>query len=129
LVAWSGMTDRIHGLELEFHLATLLQDLRLLGVLVQQASRKTWLYTVQPLQAHVVGLCSLIMESTADPEKAALEELFAAVLEINPPNDKGVHANAGAWAKVKAAHGRVASAFAGRCKPWVVADPTATRPL
>jgi hypothetical protein len=123
------MSDRIHGLELEFHLATLLQDLRLLGVLVQQASRKTWLYTVQPLQAHAVGLCSLIMESTEDPEKAALQALFTAVIEINPPNDKGVQANEGAWGKVKTAHARVASAFAGRCKAWVVADPTVTKPL
>lgn len=123
------MTDCIHGLELEFHLSTLLQDLRLLGVLVPQASRKTWLYTVQPLQAHAVGLCSLMVESTDDPQKAALQELFAAVLEINPPNEKGIHENEGVWAKVKFAHARVASAFAGRCKPWVLADPTVTKPL
>ncbi len=123
------MSDRINGFELEFHLATLLQDLRLLGVLVHQSSRKTWLYTVQPLQAHAVGLCSLITELTEDPQRAAVQELFAAVLEINPPNDKGVHANEGVWAKVKAAHGKVRAAFAGRCKPWVLADPTVGAPL
>jgi hypothetical protein len=123
------MSDRISELELEFHLATLLQDLRLLGILVHQSSRKTWLYTVQPLQAHAVGLCSLIMDFTQDPQRAALQELFTAILEINPPNDKGIHANEGVWAKVKAAHRQVASAFAGRCKPWVVADPTVSSPL
>ncbi|HXN33191.1 MAG TPA: hypothetical protein VN894_15070 [Polyangiaceae bacterium] len=123
------MSDRINALELEFHLATLLQDLRLLGVLVHQSSRKTWLYTVQPLQAHAVGLCSLIMESTEDLQKAAIQELFTAVLEINPPNDKGVHSNEGVWAKVKAAHGRVGAAFAGRCTAWVLADPAVSTAL
>jgi hypothetical protein len=123
------MSDRINGLELEFHLATLLQDLRLLGVLVHQSSRKTWLYTVQPLQAHAVGLCSLIMESTADSQKAAVEGLFTAVLEINPPDEKGGSVNEAVWAKVKSAHAQVATAFAGQCKPWVVADPAVSRPV
>ena len=123
------MSDRLNALELEFHLATLLQDLRLLGVLVHQSSRKTWLYTVQPLQAHAVGLCSLVMEFTEGPQKAAINDLFAAVLEINPPDDKGVHANEVVWAKVKAAHGKVGTAFAGRCKTWVLADPTVGTPL
>ena len=123
------MTDRMSPLELEFHLATLLQDLRLLGVLVHQASRKTWLYTVQPLQAHAVGLCSLIMELTDDPQKAAMRVLFTAVLEINPPNDKGVHGNEDVWTKVTAAHGNVRAAFAGRCQAWVLADPAVNAPL
>ncbi len=123
------MSDRMHDLELEFHLATLLQDLRLLGVLVHQASRKTWLYTVQPLQAHAVGLCSILMDVTDAAQKAALQNLFTAVLEINPPNDKGVHANEPVWQKVKAAHGQVASAFAVLRKPWLFADSTVSRPL
>jgi hypothetical protein len=124
------MADRANALELEFHLATLLQDLRGLRILAEQ-SREAWLYTVQPLHAHASSLCMVIEDGCDDErQRAAVHDVFKALSNLAPPDQNSDRShNESAWSQIHVAHGRLASVFAGRVKPWVVADPSVSSTL
>ena len=67
--------------ELEFHLATLLQDLRIIELSLS-GSRETWVHTGLPRITHASALCRVIGEWLEPDRSASLMALAVAVADV-----------------------------------------------
>jgi|HubBroStandDraft_2_1064218.scaffolds.fasta_scaffold484970_1 hypothetical protein len=109
--------------EIEFHLATLVVELRALFRIASSASRSLWIHTVMPIIAHASGVC-FALEAILDGEDARLAKALAIAITSLQPPEKNAEAvsNDDAWRAIRAAHADLAKRFVGRgLKPWVLA--------
>jgi hypothetical protein len=114
--------------EVEFHLATLMVDLRALSAMSSMMSRETWLHTVQPLVMHATGVC-YALASIVDGEPArCATELAGAIASVLPPEEGSElqpGANDAAWKLIREKHVQLGQTFATTgIKPWVLGRHT-----
>ena len=110
--------------ELEFHLGTLLVDLRAIDHM-SGASREAWAYTVQPLIAHAAGVCHALASITAEEPAQCARELAVAIAQVHAPESDETLSSPGrneaAWKWVRDKHLELVHHFAGRgINTWVM---------
>jgi hypothetical protein len=116
----SDVTDAqtIHPLELEAHLATILQDLRILGEMRTSASREVWLYTAQPIIGRLAYLIAFVSRMYEGERHDNLVAFMAAVSDVSPPAEGETGGSDLEWSTVASAYDRVLTDFAAEAKPW-----------
>ncbi len=110
------MTDTehtIHPVELEAHLVTILQDLRILGEMRTSASREVWLYTAQPIIGRLAYLIAFVSRMYEGERHDNLVAFMAAVSDVSPPPAEGETSTSDAeWSAVASTYDRVLTDFA-----------------
>jgi hypothetical protein len=110
--------------EVEFHLATLLIDLRGISAMSSMMTRETWLYTMQPLIAHATGVCFALASVVEGDAARCAGELAQTIASVSPPEagaESTPGSNTAAWKAIRAMHGELTSSLASSgIKPWVL---------
>ena len=108
----------IHPAELEAHLVTILQDLRILGEMRTSASREVWLYTAQPIIGRLAYLIAFVSRMFEGERHDNLVAFMAAVSDVSPPAEGEAGGSDLEWKTVVSTYERVLSDFGDDAKPW-----------
>ena len=106
--------------ELEFHLASLQRDLKVLET-VRGVPAEAWLHLVQPVAARASVICDLIRaELDVHVARVAAEELAAALRAVMIPPDVEYDGGESAWSQVNDAYKQLCAALVGQVPHWVI---------
>jgi hypothetical protein len=109
--------------ELEFHLATLIVDLRAISAM-STMSRDVWAHSAHPIVVHAVGVCFGLASILDGDAALRAQELGVAIGKVLPPEGASAASPGGndaAWKAIRWKQSELAGLLASKTlKPWLL---------